>query len=65
MKCPYCDSDRVIRRPNPLLRKIAEMSASIDTDPAIPSGDWQWRKGYQQACSDIIAMIEEQVHPDR
>jgi hypothetical protein len=40
-----------------IARKIAEMSLSVDSDPAIPSGDTQWRRGYKQACSDIIAMV--------
>lgn len=41
-----------------ILPKIAVMAVSVDDDPAIPKGDRQWRKGYKQACSDIIAMLE-------
>jgi hypothetical protein len=40
-----------------IAQKIAEMSSTVDTDPAIPAGDTQWKKGYKQACSDIIAML--------
>jgi len=40
-----------------LAQKIAEMSLSVDGDEAIPTGDKQWRKGYKQACSDIILMV--------
>lgn len=40
-----------------IARKVAEMSLSVDSDPAIPAGDKAWRKGYKQACSDIISMV--------
>lgn len=39
------------------IQKIVEMSNSVDGDPAIPAGDSQWRKGYKQACSDIILAL--------
>lgn len=42
-----------------ICKKIAEISLSVDSDAAIPVGDTQWRKGYKQACSDIIAMLED------
>lgn len=40
-----------------IAQKIAEMSLSVDSDPAIPAGDLQWKKGYKQACSDIILLV--------
>jgi hypothetical protein len=41
-----------------ICKRIAEMAASVDDDPAIPKGDHEWRKGYKQACSDIVIMLE-------
>lgn len=40
-----------------IAQKIAEMSLEVDGDPAIPAGDLQWKKGYKQACSDIIMTL--------
>lgn len=40
-----------------IAQKIAEMSHKVDGDPAIPAGDLQWKKGYKQACSDIIMAL--------
>lgn len=37
--------------------RIAEMAHDTDDDPAIPAGDLQWRKGYKQACSDIVLIV--------
>lgn len=40
------------------------LAYNVDTDhPAIPRGDMQWRKGYKQACSDIIAMLHDTTTP--
>jgi hypothetical protein len=47
--------------PVDVAKKVAEMSSTVDNDPAIPAGDTQWRKGYKQACSDIIAMLTTPV----
>jgi len=52
-------ADEIERLRTALPQKIAEMSSNVDDDPAIPAGDKQWKKGYKQACSDIIAMIYE------
>jgi hypothetical protein len=52
---------RTPKMPDKVLQEIAEkignMSLEVDGDPAIPAGDTQWRKGYKQACSDIVAMV--------
>lgn len=48
-----------------IARKIAEMSLDVDGDPAIPAGDSQWRKGYKQACSDIVLMVCQTANQHR
>lgn len=40
-----------------IVKKIVGFSSAVDSDPAVPFGDTQWRKGYKQACSDIIAAL--------
>jgi hypothetical protein len=46
--------DKVLQE---IAQKISEMALRVDGDPAIPAGDLQWKKGYKQACSDIVLMI--------
>lgn len=40
-----------------LCREVAAISSLVDTAPSIPLGDREWKKGYKQACSDIIGAI--------